>query len=651
MIAALLVLAQEPTVTLRLDGAHSSTVLAAIAKQAGTPMRPAGEVANDFLAVHLDQVPLSEAMRLLATVLDAEWVQREEALYLERGVKQHLRMKKEEDEGLRKSIAAFLEKNAETALDKEAVRKAFIDLTDPKRTQSSQQEAMTVLQRFRPESRFGARVVRSLGTELLVSVQEEKPLRMVQLADGTGNMGTGVKSALKTMLREQEEFDQLALSLGSQGFFGGSTPVGHLVDYAVQVARNRGSVRVTLQRRAVQAGQVTANYSSEIATFGGRANNGLPGRRPNAPGPERTFEIPTLAKSVTKCVLNDPTRTDSDQTAALEMFKNLAANEPLAVYGSLPLAQSLKDSNYIVLLPDSLLPNPNWARSTSLSQVWNAWSSGFMMGEDPKSKVVLARPSNPYWARDTRFDRHAIARLASEIDRNKRPTLDSLGAFALVMADSREYVNNYRYSMSVLHLPQEVPDFIALKAWGSLSSSQKRSAHNGGVVVPMKNLPNSVREMFETNLTTESATFADRPTERVIWTANGRNYNGRTSNGALFVAGALPASSEVKFVVHHAMLFRAAPSGRNQGANQLYSAQEIADLSRQQSNEWNPDYKNAAVVNAERLQVEVFVPGAGYSHYVAQLDDSGQNTKFLPLAQLPEPFRSQVSAALARRGG
>lgn len=650
MLAALLLLSQEPTVTVRLDGAHSSAVLAAIGSQAGVTMRPAGEALSDYLAIKLTEVPLEEAKRLLATTLDAEWVFREGVHYLERGIKQRLRIKRDEDEGIRKSIATYLEKNPESPLDKEAVRKAYIELTDPKRVPSIQQEAMAILQRNRPEVRLGARIVRALGVEAIVAVTEERPLRAFQNADGTGTASSGIKAALKTMDTEQEVFNQISESLGSPNLFGGVV-LGQATDFAVVVTRNRGTVRIQLYRRTSQSGQVTSTSSSEVASFNGRANNGLPGPRPSITSFDKPFELSAQGKGLVLCLIGDASRTREDTALATEAAKAFASNDPHRLYGAQPLVQAMKDFDYVALLPDSVLTNPNWGRSQDLGQVWSLWSRSFAMGQDQRTKVVLARASNPYWSKDSRYDRHAIARLASEVDRAKRPTLDSLGAFAFSMNDRTEFSTTYRLLENVLALDRNPPDFIALKAWGSLNPSQKRSAQSGGYVVPFAKLPAGVRDALAAELTSAGAYFSSQPTTNVIWSSNGRSYNGRTTSGNLFMTGQVPANAEVKFVVHRATMLKAAPGPRNRDTGQLLTPEEMARNSRQPQNEWNPDYKNATVVNAERLQVDVFCPGAGYSYWVAQIDDSNRDTKYVPLDQLPEPFKSQVAAALKRGGG
>jgi hypothetical protein len=650
MLAAVLALAQGPVVTLRLDGAHSNAVLAALSSQAGVTMRPAGEVTGDFLAVKLTSVPLEEAKRLLATTLDAEWVYREGVHYLDRGVKQKLRIKKEEDVGIRLSIAAFLEKNPDRPLDKEAIRKALIDFSDPKRVPSIQQEAMVTLQRFRPETRLGARVVRALGTELLVNVTDDRPLRFYQYADGTGNMNGGVKAAIKEMEDEQDTFTQISESLGGQNFFG-ARAIGQSTDYAVAVTRNRGTVRIQLYRHTSQSGQPTSTSSSEIASFNGRTNNGLAGPRPSVPPFEKPFELSAQGKSLVLCLIGDPARTREDTALATEAAKAFATTDPHRLYGAQPLIQAMRTLDYVALLPDSVLANPNWGRSQDLSQVWSLWSRNFAMGQDQKTKVVLARATNPYWSREPRYDRHAIARLAGEIDRAKRPTLDALGAFAFAMNDRTEFAATYRFLENVLALDRNPPDFIALKAWGGLNPSQKRSAQSGGYVVPFVKLPASVRDALAAELTSAGTYFSSQPTTNVMWSSNGRSFNGRTLSGSLFISGQVPPNAEVKFVVHRAMLLKPAPGPRNQNSGQLLTPEELARYSRSQPSEWSPDYKNATIVNAERLQVDVFSPGAGYSYWIAQIDDSNRDTQFVPLAQLPEPYRSQVAAALNRGGG
>ncbi len=198
MLAALLLIAQQPkTVTITHPCASAAVVLEALGKEMGVTVRPSGTVAQDYFAIKLTGVPIEEAMRVIAVTLDAEWLRKETVLYLDRGPKQQLKAKLEEDEGIRKSVKEFLDKNPEREIDKDAIKKALIDVSDPKRSPALMQEAGKTLQAYSPEVRLGGRVVRVLGEDTFVGAVEGRPVRYFLSSDGTGDMPAEIKGAIQ----------------------------------------------------------------------------------------------------------------------------------------------------------------------------------------------------------------------------------------------------------------------------------------------------------------------------------------------------------------------------------------------------------------------------------------------------------------------
>jgi hypothetical protein len=218
------------------------------------------------------------------------------------------------------------------------------------------------------------------------------------------------------------------------------------------------------------------------------------------------------------------------------------------------------------------------------------------------------------------------------------------------MENAAEFGFNWRFAAAFVPVGKDGRDFIALKTYGSLNPIQKRNAQNGGCVLPLRSLSSSVRELIEEQITSQGATFSGQP-PNVSWNPNGWNYQGVSSYGPLSITGRVPENCEVKIVVYRNSLLRPAPKSNIPGTNQVQTIEQFADNSRQPPGDLGADFKLAAVANVERLQVEVFAPGVGYTHHVAQVDDTTSATRYVPLAELPEPWRSQVAAAINRRGG
>jgi hypothetical protein len=64
-----------------------------------------------------------------------------------------------------------------------------------------------------------------------------------------------------------------------------------------------------------------------------------------------------------------------------------------------------------------------------------------------------------------------------------------------------------------------------------------------------------------------------------------------------------------------------------------------------------PDSMPLAVIDAERIQVEVYLPNLGYTAFAAHVSSQTDLTKFYPVDKLPEPWKTQLAEAIKKNGG
>jgi hypothetical protein len=98
-------------------------------------------------------------------------------------------------------------------------------------------------------------------------------------------------------------------------------------------------------------------------------------------------------------------------------------------------------------------------------------------------------------------------------------------------------------------------------------------------------------------------------------------------------------------------LLKPGPSSYGTSVSELLSPERFAAWRKDRASDYSPDFSRATVASAERVHLDVHVPGIGYLHFAAQVDDTTEKTKYVPLNQLPEPWRSQLAEAIKKAGG
>ncbi len=663
MLAAVLLIAQQPkTLTFTHPCAHSSVVLEALGKEIGAIVRPSGSVSQDYFAVKLTNVPIEEAKRVIAEALNAEWLQKETILYLDRNAKQHLKEKKDEDDALRESIARYLNDRKDNKFDIELIKKKVSDATAVQKSPQVFQQELNAIYKLLPTETLGPKIVKAIGVEKLIALNEGDSLVYTLAPDGANNMPVEILKAVRDYARECEELNRLTISIASEQIasYLSSRPEEYVPDVRITASRGSGNITIYIAESASIANRGSYSSNRSIGSFSSRLASG-----PRATIPKLTgvFAVEGEAVHVFNVVrmrmqgllpVQQP-GTQQDVLYARRAAADLVRNELLANHGDAPLrlmvAQTRRD--YVALLPDAIAYSHQWLSSApgrDLDSVWKSWSGSLIVTEDEKTKILKVRPFNTKRERAVRFDRAATSRFVANFNAVNRVSLESLAGFASAFDSSAEFLTNL--SVARVFLPISISQYgewVALKTYAGLGGTQKRQAREGGVVVPWLMLPINVRKDIELRLLRQMSMYTAQSPESVNWSSAG-SYS-FTGTPVFKILSAVPSGTTVRITVLKNTLLKPAPPSRVFSETQVMSAEEIAYAQRTGTNEFTPDYKLATVANIERVQLELSVPGSGYTSYAAQVDDTTLESTYVPLNQLPEPWRSQVADAIKRRGG
>jgi hypothetical protein len=350
--------------------------------------------------------------------------------------------------------------------------------------------------------------------------------------------------------------------------------------------------------------------------------------------------------------------TKEDRAVALEFAKNLVENEVLDVLASQPLLQSAEQSrlDFVALIPDTQVFDGPWlayAQNGSLNDVWSKWQWLLTVGIDADTGVVLFRPGRPATERTHRIDRAEVSRYVESFARNGYVTLDAL---ADLMKDAVDLQHAFRLVdwsnrfLPVVATPQA--SWFVLKAYGHLTASQRAKARDTGMVITWDALDADVRKALQGPLLSRGCSFSDEESGvPTIWQANSYGVNKPIGDGLLSNLSAVPTNAVIKIRVYSQDLLRAGSNGDGEPGAGPFDAASFA--SRRWANRLDglSNFELASVVLVERVNLDVFVPGVGYTYFTAQTDSTTLDTKYVPLKDLPEPMRSKLQEAIKKNGG
>lgn len=661
MLTALVlaVLARPQAVTFTHPCAHSSVVLEALGNEMGIKMAPGGSVLQDYFAVKFTDRDPETIKRLLAETLNAVWVQRGEYLVLDRGAKQHAEELQWENAILREQIEKFLEQSPRGEFDVAAYRKAVIDSLAARTQGDLYQRAAEEQRKKSPITYFSSAIVRAIGVDTLVAIRAGESLRYIWSNKGPSEMPLNLRQVVEKFVEDSRVASETSIAVGDDLSYEERYP-GENDDNEIRidVTRYLSNLSITYHQEANYEGG-SSSVSRNLANFSIRATSPVRAKIDGLTGPF-LLEDParTLVKLASIKVIGSPleTRTISpeERRVGLAIGSDFANNEVLTIYGTKPLDASAEMAgfDYVALVPDGHTSYATWIRTAEnaqLEQAWNAWCSGLEVKKDTETGVLLIKPLDTRNVRESRFDRVAASNFVKSFIQTNRMSLDSLGRLALATRDSRDFQNAYNEARLFLPISTYVnADYAALCIYGALSASQRRAASDQGAVLSLRNLPIKARNAIENSLKNTRYMYSSIRPNPPDWTTNGTSYSGEIHIKHQMLE-ALPQTTEVRVQVFSSKQLR--PKTPANMYTSFPSAESIAMYQRMEPNRYSPDYTKLAVVDAERLQVEIFIPSQGYVTLSVQLDSGTDDTEYTTYDKLPEPWKSQIAEAIKKQGG
>jgi hypothetical protein len=662
MIILLCALAiQQQAITFTHPCAHSSVVLEALGKEMGVKMAPGGSVLQDYFAVKFTDRDPETVKRLLATTLNAVWVQRGEYLVLERGENQHAEEQASLDEEFKNGIKKFREGNPIKALPNDSLREKLLGMTGVQPGTTEWKERISALTPLLPNYRAPISIVHSLDDARLFAMKVGDHLKYSLDSNGKTDMPTRLKNAVLEFENEADGFESLVQQYGVTQYEDPFRPPkgDGSFRYFLELARDEYGLTGNLRREPRRSNAV----SSVSVHVPGTSTTSTP--RPRLPEVQGDFELSGLARSVLATIARRATfgrgpvsPSEKDYAATLEFAKDLSKNEVLDVLASQPLLQAAQQSklDFVALIPDVQVFDGPWlayAHNGSLNDVWSRWQWLLKVEIDAETGVVLFRPSRPATARAQRIDRAQVSRYVESFERMGFVTLDAL---ADLMKDATDRQHAFRLNdWADRFLPVEtVPSssWFVLKAYGSLTHAQRAKARDDGVVIAWSALDADVRKAFNPILLSSGCSFSSEESGRPItWQANSYAVGNPIGEGLLSHLSSVPNNAVIKIRVYSEDLLRASPSDDGSIGGGPYDASTFAMMRSGRRDEGATNYEYASVIRVDRVNLDVYVPEVGFTYFTAQTDNTTLTTKYRPLEDLPEPMKTKLQEEIKKLGG
>jgi hypothetical protein len=667
MLAALalaLVVPQRTTVTFTHPCAHSSAVLEALGREMGVKMAAGGSVLKDYFAVRFTDREPEVVKRLIAETLNAEWVQRGEYLVLDRGPLQEKKEAEQKNLALMESIEGYLRERPPNKFDPQAFKARALDVVAAGGDADLSSPTMKALRAESPEFALAPALLRAIGTDRLLALEDGSALEYRFTATGAQGVPAEVVRIMERYLDDSDQAREIAAGLGLNLRNLHSRPKADK-SLVLRISRASNSLMVALRTDPLVYGDETPmpSYLARV----GSATAGAP--RVPLPPLEGKLGLGGRARSLLRVASSSLRRelgsgdppSEEDWSTATRAAVALEREDALGLYGALPLSAAAGqwECDYIALVDDSQAFGSPWltiAETATFEQVWAAWCTGHVARLDDATGVLTVVPEDPRRSRSSRFDRRATSRYAASFEVSGRETLEAAAELAL----ASETPSDHGYNMRAAHalLPVRGPGWgrCALRVYGSLNAAQRREAENRGAVFDWDHLPLAAKEALQTELDRQFVFFSDAPPAPVNWHSFSVQYSSRVQSADRTGAG-IPRDAKVRVLCWRTTgLMPDSPLPENDEG--VYTPEVYAKFgpkgpirSEGDTELSKPTATPIAVIDAERVQVEVFLPGLGYTAMAAHVSSRTRLTKFLPPDQLPEPWKTRVAEAIKKNGG
>jgi hypothetical protein len=669
MLVAALVLAQQPkTLTFSHPCASAATVLEALGKELGTPMRPTGSVMRDYLMLRFDQVPVDEALKRMATVANATWT-------VSNGVRYLGRTKQQEDAGplqlqamLEKSVAEYITKDALKVTSWTASRAMGLmrESIGPDGTIDRTRGA-AVANESGPCRELLDEFLRTVGAKKLAAIPEGKDT-VYRWAPGKG------EEKIPPVLRTKAEL--FAKNVTTFGAAMTSAGVQLLGDFdlpgEVRLAGSQGlsadSICFRLRRHSsslsayVSPNGQNPSWYAQVSVQAGRVS-------PSDPVPfeiEGVFRptevVRTVSQRLRENLNGKGTRLDDSTEvgkAIIKWFEDGLAPEPITVFHTDVIADIAERSNKNVVGVyrnfHGTFVEFNQREETAYTDVLvELMRNGLVVDGD-----WLVTPAPTILSKTAPIKSSDLAKFTLSVYRTGWPTIDALAELAAGCEDGSSFQSARQFS-GVLQPTQygfnwmlRESERMALTLYFSLPSSAKRQARTDWVNLPFEDLPSGVRQALVE--TFDAQGFGS--TRRNI--APDEMWGGFTYSGN-FVGEPNHSSSELLRSVLQVRVEQrqllASPDkvvGNRHSSSGMLTVEQAAQnyVGTRDDSERALDYGTLTVFTAERLQLRVKLASGETLYFIYTTESRNSETPYYPIAQLPGEIGAKLRDEVKRLGG
>ncbi|MCH7944927.1 MAG: hypothetical protein IIC73_02775 [Armatimonadetes bacterium] len=651
-LIALALIAQPQTVTFTHPGAHSSVVLKALGQELDLTLKPSGSVNKDYFLVRFDDVPVQEALDMVAKTLNATWTQRDGVRYLGRTRQQELEDERKDAEPLlREHERHFKNKIVPPEFTTDLVRDMLPNIVLRRVSIGVTRREGPANVPLLPGFRALDKLVRSLQKETILGFEDQKATVL------TRNDVPAWDDAYRDLASECDVLSSYASLI----YDPTKGPVS---------ARtwSRRTSPITKMELVVSRRGSSAGYN---LTYGGRdwsTTNSL--RYPNAgfirsrndplwsdmTGP---YEYRETGKLIMDYLLakkksegHGPVQPPEQLVEYLFELEENSLLGPLVGDVWLELMRT-KGLNGVVVIPDSaltyVLDRPDQQVSVSRILAYSAKR----MDVEVTGSTLTAVPSAPHEARERRYDRKATVKYIRALVRKNRVIVDDLATF--VTSQENIYTHSTADRVAKIVMPMAADRSFgfyrssskALAVYGRLNTIQRKAAWQGGVNVELRSVPKRMMEALnDVFLNSYMRLVPDyKPVDHWRYTFS--------SPGAALLANAvgdsLPANATVRVaVVREMKLSPQQPiESRITVITAPKSVQEFAVASKNRGFRGGSElnYTKALWSQMARVEVSLYIPGHGYSTVSTIVDERSFDDKYVDLKELPASVQRDLTAA------
>ncbi|MCH8979179.1 MAG: hypothetical protein IH945_08045 [Armatimonadetes bacterium] len=668
-VFAALLIQQEQTVTFAHPCANSVVVLKALGKELNLTLKPSGSVNKEYFLVSFDEVPVQQALDMVAETLDARWMIIGGTYYLQRTSAHIAEAKRTRAELLQAGVEEYLDEKARRATNWSRQR-ATEALRPLLRNDGSldKELARIELSAAGPCRELVDEFVRAIGAKRLSKIPEGSPVvYRWSPKQGEQRIPASLRAKAQNLVGNITSFSAALQGLGVPALGDFDLPAEVRLAGARGLTPDAWSFRVQNFGRylyvvMIASGSNPSPYGSVSISAKGREV-----AEAVIPGLEGVYEADPLASAIVKRLRQASTDSahrlrDDDEMSAeiMEWFESGLSPDPTHLMAGDAVLQIAEAAGYsvVALLQDGVYSGfvVRSYDDKPLVEVLDVFGRSMDVSIDEESRTITIRPV-PIPLGHWHFDREAVAKLALQAYEDGWARIEPLAIYAMSCDGDVPWQWGRQITavlQPVRHGPMQSMDksaHRAFKIYGSLPKAARKMAHDDWLSFPVADLPRNVRELVY-----------EAYTNRTFASAHSSSTDYRWTRWPTIVLSSVPvenaADLEGAFLdvrVEQAQLLAARDhkEGNLVSSGGLMTPEEAAARihnALQEGQSGKIDFTTLGELTAERLILRLRTRSSGYFIVILTVDSSNSETIYLPHAQISSILGKELKRELARLG-